>query len=67
VDAATEGFLAAHPAHDEGRDDWPLDPVRRLPDEIPCELVAAEWALEVTEETQRPLLAAALRASGIAR
>jgi len=187
VDAATEGFLAAHPAHYEGRDDWPLDPVaplrvrlclastlppptfrssvtaivahepesvlflqprtptgtiahlivggrpergespdetlrrevaeetgwlvepttvvgfrhfhhlgaphprladrpypdflqpvyaaiattydagRRLPDEIPCELVAAEWALEVTEATQRPLLSAALRANGLLR
>lgn len=33
--------------------------------ELPTELVDAEWALEVTDPAQRPLLAAALEATGI--
>lgn len=33
-----------------------------LPGEIPCEPVAARWAVTVTEAAQRPLLRAALRA-----
>jgi ADP-ribose pyrophosphatase YjhB (NUDIX family) len=36
-----------------------------LPDEIPCEFVEAGWALEVTAPPQRPLLRAALEATGL--
>lgn len=42
-----------------------FDPTLMLPDEDPCEFVEAEWAVQVTEAPQRPLLHAALRATGL--
>ncbi|MBA3431098.1 MAG: hypothetical protein H0U16_06415, partial [Actinobacteria bacterium] len=33
-----------------------------LPDELPSEFVAADWAIAVTDPAQRPLLQAALKA-----
>jgi 8-oxo-dGTP pyrophosphatase MutT (NUDIX family) len=40
-----------------------FDAALLLPDEHPAEFVDAEWALSATHPAQRPLLAAALKAS----